>query len=225
MHQREVVGVGGVLELDLPVAGEAEAVFARYLHREAATLLHEQVHPLLGRAEEIDEGLDVVLEGGEDHARVLFDAQLDEREVGLVEQVAIALRAGHAAQGAVQGVAPAVVGAHEAVGLALVAFAHGGGTVAAAVEQHVHLLLAVAHHHHGLTADEGGLVAAGFGNLAGVGNPHPGAGEDLVHLLLEDGGIGVEGGMDPVLLHQVGQGQALACCLKRHGVSSLYLNR
>jgi hypothetical protein len=73
-----------------------------------------------------------------------------------------------------------------------VAFADGGGAVAAAVEQHMHLLLAVAHHDHRLAADVAGLVAAGLGDLAGVGNPHPGVGEDLVHLGLEDGRVGVE---------------------------------
>ncbi|MCY1510838.1 hypothetical protein D9M68_452270 [compost metagenome] len=205
VHQREVVGVGGVFQLDLPVAGEAETVLAGNLHAITGALLHEQVDPLLRRAEEVHQRLDVVLEGGEDHAVVLLDAQAHQGQFALVQAVGVAFRVRHAAQAAVQGVAPAVVGADEAVGLALLVLADGGATVAATVEQHVHVLLAVTHDDHRLLADVGALVAAGLGNLAGVGDPDPGAVEDLFQLFVEEAGVGVEGGVHAVVQHQVGR--------------------
>jgi hypothetical protein len=75
VNDGEMIGVGGVLQLDLPVAGEAEPVLAQHLHAEPRALLHEQVHPLLRRAQELDQRLDVVLEGGKDHALIDFGAQ------------------------------------------------------------------------------------------------------------------------------------------------------
>ena len=46
VHQREVVG-RGVLELDLPAA-EAEAVFARHLHRKPPRFMNRSIHSLAG---------------------------------------------------------------------------------------------------------------------------------------------------------------------------------
>jgi hypothetical protein len=66
VDDREVIQVGGVFELDLPVAVEAEAMFAVRLDRIARALLHEQVDPRLGAAEEIFERLDLLIEARED---------------------------------------------------------------------------------------------------------------------------------------------------------------
>ncbi|MNM31919.1 hypothetical protein D3C81_425050 [compost metagenome] len=179
-------------------------MLARHLDAIAGALFHEQVHPLLGRAEEVFQRLDVVLEGGENHAGVAFGAQADQWQLGLVDAVAVAFRVRDAAQRAVQGIAPAVVRADEAVGLALLVLADRGATVAAAVEQHVDAFLAITHHDHRLLADVGGLVAAGFGDFALVGDPDPGAVEDLFQLGVEQRRVGVQRGMDAVGLDQLG---------------------
>ncbi len=204
MHQREVVGVGGVFQLDLPVAGEAEAVFARHLDAVAGALFHEQVHPFFRRAKIVFQRLDIVLERGENHAGIAFGAQADQRQLGLVDAVAVAFRVRNAAQRSIQCVAPTVVGADEAVGLALLVFAHRGATVATAIEQHVYVFLAITHHNHRLLADVGGLVAAVVGYLAVVGDPDPGAVENLLKLGVEQLRVGVHRGVDAVGLHQVG---------------------
>ncbi|MNY34341.1 hypothetical protein D3C86_1686750 [compost metagenome] len=111
----------------------------------------------------------------------------------------------HTAQAAVEGIAPAVIRADETVGLALLVFTHRCATMAAAVEQHMHVFLAVAHHDHRLFADVGALVAAGLGDLAGMGDPDPGAVENLVQLLIEDLAVGVQRRVDAVMQDQVGR--------------------
>ncbi len=80
-----MIGVGGVLELDLPIAGKAELVFAKRRHRIAGALLHEQVDPLLRRPEKVGEWLDILAEGCKDHAGIFLDAQRAQRQLGLVE--------------------------------------------------------------------------------------------------------------------------------------------
>src|SRR5262245_30154207 len=57
MHDREVVPVGGVLQLDLPVALEPEPVLTLYLQRIAGALLHEPVDPGPGPAQEVRQRL------------------------------------------------------------------------------------------------------------------------------------------------------------------------
>ena len=205
VHQREVIGVGGVFQLDLPVTGEAEAVLAPHFDRVAGTLLHEQVDPLLSRAEEIGEGLDVILEGGEDHAVVLLDTQADQRQFALVQAIGVAFRVRHTAQAAIQGIAPAVIRADKTVGLTLLVFAHRCATMAAAVEQHMHFFLAVAHDDHRLLADIGALVAAGLRDLTPVSDPDPGAVENLVQLLIEDLAVGVQRRVNAVMQDQIGR--------------------
>ncbi|MOA43722.1 hypothetical protein D3C78_1659010 [compost metagenome] len=67
----------------------------------------------------------------------------------------------------------------------------------------MHLLLAVAHHDHRLLADIRGLVAAGLGEFAGVGDPHPGALEDLLQFFVEDLRVGVQRGVHAIVQRQV----------------------
>ncbi|MNJ46293.1 hypothetical protein D3C77_414200 [compost metagenome] len=93
-----MIGVGGVFQLDLPVAREAEAVLARHLDAVSRALLHEQVDPLFRRTEEVAKRLDVVFESGEDHPGVAFHTQAHQRQFRLVDAVGVAFRVRNAAQ-------------------------------------------------------------------------------------------------------------------------------
>ncbi len=92
-----MIGVGGVLELDLPVAGKAELVLAERGQRIARALLHEQVDPFLRPAKEINKRLDVVLEGCKDQPGIFLDAERFERELALVDRAGVAGLIGPAA--------------------------------------------------------------------------------------------------------------------------------
>ena len=81
VHDREVVSVGGVFKLDLPVAVEPEFVLALDLDGEPGALLHEPVDPHLRVAEEFLEGFDVRLEAGEDQPVVALHPQLLQGQV------------------------------------------------------------------------------------------------------------------------------------------------
>ncbi|MNS11853.1 hypothetical protein D3C72_434030 [compost metagenome] len=134
MNHREVVAVGGVFELDFPVAREAETVRRAGFDRIARALFHKQIHPLFRRAEEIFQRFDLVVKGGENHPRVLFGAQGNQPQFALFKLIGVAFRMRYAAQTAVQRVAPAVIRTDEAVGFAAAVFAHSRRAVTAAVE-------------------------------------------------------------------------------------------
>ncbi|MNZ60119.1 hypothetical protein D3C78_781800 [compost metagenome] len=205
MHQREVVGIGGVFQLDLPVARKAETVLARNLDAVAGALFHEQVDPLFRRTEEVLKRFDVVFEGGKNHPGVTFHTQAHQRQFRLVDAVGVTFRVRDTAQRTVQGVTPAVVRADEAVGLALFVLAYGGAAVTATVEQNVDVLFTIAHHDHRLFADKGGLVVACFRHLAFVCDPYPGAIENLLQFGIKQRRIGIQRGVDTVGLHQLGR--------------------
>jgi hypothetical protein len=97
-----------------------------------------------------------------------------------------------------------VVPAGEKACVAGFRFAHRHAAVAAAVHEHAHLPVVTAHHHHRLAADAGGAVIAGVRQLCLVADAQPGPVEDARHLLLEDGGVRVDGAVHALALHQVG---------------------
>ena len=197
VNDGEMIGVGRILELDFPVAGKGEAMFAHRLDGETAALFHEQVDPRLGAPKEAVERFDLFVEGREDQAVIFFDAQLDQAIIGLVE-ILIALGQRQAAQLAVLRIGPRMIGADEARGIALARFAHRRAAVAAAVDHDMNFARLGAVHDDRLAPDMGGDEIAGFGNVADVRDPDPGAVEDAVHLLLEDRRIAIERGVDAV---------------------------
>ena len=180
VHDREVIEVGRVLELDLPVALEPELVLTVRLDRVAGALFHEQVDPRLRAAEEILERFDRIVEAREDQPLVHADAQLHERQVAFLAHAFVAVAVRQRAQRAVERVRPAVIRAREALRVALVRFAHGRAAMAAAVLQHVDLAGLVAHDDHRLAADRRRDEVARVRQLAFVRDPDPGAVEDAV---------------------------------------------
>ena len=203
VHHREVVTVGGVLELDLPVALEPELVTAEDLGGESVGLLQESLHPDLRVTQVVFERFDLGVERREDHAEIALGAQLLQGEVVLLDDALVTVRVRDAAQSTVEGVRPVVVRAGEAVGLAAALVAHRRPAMPAPVEQGVEVALAIPGHDDRLVPDLGGLERARLGDLALVRDPHPGAVEDLAHLLGEDLGIGVQLTGDAVLLGEV----------------------
>ena len=87
-------------------------------------------------------------------------------------------------------VGPAVVGAHEAGGVALLRPADGVATVAAGVNQDLRVAVGVAHDDDAVLADEGHEEVAGVGDLRFVGHEVPGPGEDPLHLEIVDVPVG-----------------------------------
>ena len=111
----------------------------------------------------------------------------------------------YAAQGAVEAVTPAVIGADKAVGFAAAVFANGGGAVATAVQQDVDVAFAIAYHDDRLRSDHRGLKAARVRDFTFVSDPDPGLVKNLLDLKGENVAGGVQRGMNPVGLYQGAQ--------------------
>ena len=205
MDDREVIAVGGIFQLDFPVAGKAKTVRGGGLQRVASPLFHEQIHPFHRRAEEVGQRFNVVVEAGENHSGVAFNAQAHHAELRFVQRIAVALWMRYPAQRAVEAIAPAVIRAGKTVRFPAAMFADGGGAVAAAVEQHVDIAFAIAHDDHRLGTHHRGFIAAGVRDFALVGDPYPGTVKNVVDFEVENFLGSIETGMDPVALHQCRQ--------------------
>ena len=122
--------------------------------------------------------------------------------VAFVEVRAIRPREGHTGQLAAQIIRPAVVGAGKRPGMTRVCRADQGAAVGAAVEKDRHLSRFVADHEHGLVADLAGHIVARLGHLAVVADKHPHPVEDFFEFLLKDVRVGVQRGVDLVVVNQ-----------------------
>src|SRR5437660_8640330 len=92
----------------------------------------------------------------------------------------------HAHQAAIRGVAPAVIWASKDGGVALIVPADLHAAVAAGVQEHVELLSAIAGQDDRLLPHTRHEIIPRLGDLALVAHKQPGAGEDLLLLLLVD---------------------------------------
>ena len=97
-------------------------------------------------------------------------------------------------------VAPAVIRAHEAFGVAPSFGAHHRAAMGAAIDEHMDPVL-VPHDDHRFLAHARGEVVAGLRHLALVTQHQPRASEDALHLELEDRRIGIHRAMHAVRLH------------------------
>ena len=219
-----MVGIGGVFQLNFPVARKAETMLTRNLNRIARTLFHEQINPFFRRAQKVFQRLNFRIKGGKNHAVVFFYPQTDQRKFALVQTFAIALWRRHAAQAAIQSIAPTMVRTDKAVGFAFFVLTHCGGAVATTVQQHMHLFFAVAHHNHRLSAYGDGFVIARLGNFAAVCDPHPSVLVNFVHFCMKDLLIFVQRSVNTVFLYQC---RVISAFLFNrddgvHGVSSVF---
>ncbi len=124
--------------------------------------------------------------GGEvdvDEAAHLMEGDGVEAEVGLAEAVVHAPPGG---QGAIEAVAPLVVGADEGGDVSGVGVTEGGSAVAAHVVKRVEAAIAIACHDDGVRVDADDEVVAGLGNFAGVPGEEPAASPDPLEVELVD---------------------------------------
>ena len=188
-----VVGVAGeVFGGEFPVAGYDPFLDAHEDFRAAfaaVTGVEGGVEVGLHVAEVVEEGGGGGVPVGPDGALVVDQlGDFNEAPLGLVELLAVGfLEIGDADKLAVGGVAPAVVGAGEDGGVALVVAADFHAAVHTSVEEDVDLALAVAGENHGFLAHGGDEIVAGVGYLAFVADEEPASGEDLLLFLLVEG--------------------------------------
>ena len=182
---------GEVLGRELPVAGDQPLVdSADHLGAALAPVprVEQEVEVELVAADVLGERGGGGVPRGPDHALVVFHLRdLDEAPAGPVELRAVGVpREGHAHQGPVGPIAPAVIGTHELDGIALVVAADLHAAVAARVQVH-------ADAARGVPAEDDRLLPHGRDeevarprDLALVAEEEPGAGEHALELLPVD---------------------------------------
>ncbi len=206
-HHR-VAGVCLVLDQHLPVAvvhvAQHAACHFQPADRRAVDHIVEARQAV---GEEVLEAEAGIVQLGEHESAVVAHV-LDRRHAlagvaGLEPGVLVALSERDREQRPVGLEAPGVIGAAEE--LARVAAGLAGDACAlvrAAVEQHVHRIVGVAYHQHGLVADVGAEIVALVRHLAVMADIHPGVGEQVLHLQLEDFLVDVDVAMHLGVAHQ-----------------------
>src|ERR1700730_5095587 len=139
-------------------------------------------------AEIFEKGRRIGIPAGPDGALVAAELRdLDQSPLRFVELLVVGLaEIGHADEPAVGAVAPAVVGAGEDRGVALVVAAHLLAAVPAGIEEHVGLARPVAAQDHRLLAHARDEVVARVGDLALMPDKEPHPGEEPLQLPLVD---------------------------------------
>ena len=215
VHRGHVVAVGAVLRLDLPVAVVGVGRGAAQHLEALGGLVHDRVDHRGGVAQVLLEGQHVRVEGAEQEAAVGVEAGDLGQVVRalLVEVLRVAAVAAVLDLEQLAGVLerPPVEGAGEGGAVVRLAPAEHRTAVGARVDDAVQLLLLVTGDDHRGAADVGGEVVAHVGDLRLVGQVHPVALEDVLHLQLEDLLVGEDlplGPDEPVLAvvhHGVGE--------------------
>ena len=129
------------------------------------------------------------------------NARVGQHVRALVEgRVAAGVR--HAEQLAGDVVGPAVIRAGERPRAAAVGRTHHRAPVHAAVHEDGDVAVLAAHHDDRLGPDATGDEVARARDLAVVADEDPSPAEDPLHLVVEDAWIGVERGVDAIVVHQ-----------------------
>ena len=168
-----MIGVGRVLELNLPVSREGEAMLPSCFDRETPCLFHEQVNPWASAPEKVFERRGALVEGCKDQAAVALDPELDEAVIAFIK-ILVTLWQRHTSQTAVLRVSPCMIGTNKPCRVSRHRLAHRCGAVAAAIEHDTHDTFFVAIDDHRLASDVGSYEIAWIGQLAVMGNPDPG---------------------------------------------------
>ncbi|HXC14552.1 MAG TPA: hypothetical protein VNV39_17165 [Stellaceae bacterium] len=180
-----------ILRREFPVARHAPFLDAAQDLRTtvAAVPAVEGLVEIVGKIAEIfGEGGGRRVPGGPDRALVVAKLRdLDETPLRPVEGRVVGLaEIGHADQPAVGAVAPAVIGAGENGGVALVVAAHLHPAMPARIQKDVDFAGAVAAQDDGFLAHPRDEEVAGVRDLAVVADKEPSAGEQPLLLLLVD---------------------------------------
>src|SRR5258706_9205676 len=203
MHVRRMRAVEMVLEHQLPVAvvGVLEDA-ARDLELAAGCAIDQIVERCLGWPEELFQPGAVSRERGEDETAVERHAWHGFQLEVFNRIYCISARKGDRLQLAGAVVAPAVVGADEALEVAATLGADQRATVRAAVDERADPAVILPDHHDRLASHSGGEVVTGAAHLALMPEHQPGAAEDALELQLEDRRIRIYGAVHAVGLHQ-----------------------
>jgi len=122
---------------------------------------------------------------------------------GLVEILTIAIGVRHRRGRPIEPKPPAVVRAGKARRVAALERTHCVRSVSAAVHEHPHLAVLVADEDDRLAPHSPLTKIARIRNFRGVADEQPSAVEYPINLLLENLGIGLEPGVDPIMADQV----------------------
>ncbi|MPM41870.1 hypothetical protein SDC9_88530 [bioreactor metagenome] len=192
---------GGLLGHELPVVRQHPAVERDLLHA-AVPAVDVAVEVVLGRAEVLLEVGGVLVPGAEPEALVVLDPRdLDGAEVAALEGLRVGgLLARDLDQVAGEVVRPAVEGAGEALGGALVDPADAHAAVPALVEERLDAAVLLPDDHHRVLADVGLQEVALLGDHRVVGEHHPGPLPDLLQLLLVDLLVGEDPAVEAAVL-------------------------
>ena len=197
-----VQSVGGVVPREFPVAAVLERERARQHAQPPAGMPFDVLVEIAGRrAEPRVERLGLLGERAEHEAAVGGDGEAAEVERRPVELDVVA-GVGDRHQSSVVGVRPAVVGAREPLRASLLGDLDGGAAVRAPVQQGVNPAVAVAGDEDRSPADADLPEVAAGRHLALVEQEHPGAAEQVLHLQVEDRGVGVQPPVHPAGLDQ-----------------------
>ena len=128
-------------------------------------------------------------------------AGLVEANIGfLVDE---SLRERRSQQCPVEVVGPSVIGAAEVAAVSLGLGAQRGSPVRAPIRDHADLAFVGTSHEHLLGTEPSGYPVAAVGYLGFVAHEYPAVGEYVLHLVGEDGRVGVQASVHSVVLHQV----------------------
>ncbi|MNE00188.1 hypothetical protein D3C80_925920 [compost metagenome] len=224
-----MVAVGAVLGGQLPVAFVDVAGGTAQHFQALGGLVDDHVDDLRRLAEVLDQRDHVGIQAAEQEAAVGLEAGDLGQVVGAVAVEAVRVagfeRILDLEQLAVGVEGPAVERAGVGRLVAVLEAAQGGATVAAGVDEGVQLTVAVAGDEYRLATHGDGVVVVLLGNLALVCEIDPVAFEDVLHLQLEQLGVGehlplaavealllvfFEQGVEIIRSH--GHGCALRCC-------------
>src|SRR5216683_91398 len=140
----------------------------------------------------------------EDESAIDTDTRrLAQPVIFFAERCLVTIRISRGRQIAVIAIGPAMISAAEGLRVAALDLTHRVGAMDAAVHQESHLAVVAAHHDHGLLTYVGHAEVARAGNLARVADIDPSAGEDFVHLFLEDGRVGIDAAMHAIILDEI----------------------
>ena len=203
VHRRDVVAVGAVFGLQLPVAVEGICRSTAQHLEPVGRLVDDHVDDLGGFPQVLGQRHHVGVDAAEQEAAVVLEgAQLlhvvaafavEARRIAGVGGVVLDLQQLAAV---VEG--PAVEGAGEVGAVALLVPAQDRAAVRAGVGQRVELALLVARDHHRLAPDVDAQVVVDVGDLALVGQVDPVALEDVLHLEIEQLLVGEGGAIQPI---------------------------
>ena len=206
VREHHVIAVGGVVVGELPVALVLEPVRLAESNAAPGVPVEPFVDRFGRRTQVLGERRRSGIQRPEHEASVALDPRhLRQVELRIPEVARVAVGPGNAAQLAAVEVRPAVVRALKGLRGPSVLPAERGAAVGAAIVERADRAPAVAQHDQRPQAHPDGDEGIVLRDLALVGEIDPGAAEDARHLLLKDGGIGVEQAVHAVLLHQVVQ--------------------